>query len=103
MLYAGETPLLIVENKIGSGIGEHDAEQTSEGDTEAQPNSVSDAQMAGTIDQLATDGHWLGSQCQGRWARRDSVPYPFHFTPSRIRSGGSQRLRSRVATRMPLA
>jgi hypothetical protein len=36
VLYAGEaTPLLIVENKIGSGIGEHKAEQTGEDDTEA--------------------------------------------------------------------
>jgi hypothetical protein len=79
MLYAGEaTPLLIVENKIGSGIGEHETGQTDENGTGLQPDDASDAQAVGTIDQLATYGRWLGSQCQGPWP--GAIAFLTHFT-----------------------
>ena len=78
-LYAGEKrPLLIVENKIGSGIGEYDVSQLNEDDTEIQPNNTPGFQTAQTIDQLAIYGGWLSSQCRHPWP--GAIAFLTHFT-----------------------
>jgi len=71
MLCSGENrPLLIVENKIGSGIGEHEV---------SQPNNTPGSQLAETIDQLATYGRWLSVQCQQHpWL--GALAFLTHFT-----------------------
>jgi hypothetical protein len=80
MLCAGENrPLLIVENKIGSGIGEHDVSQIIEDNTEIQANNTPGFQAAETTDQLAIYGSWLSSQCQQHpWP--GAIAFLTHFT-----------------------
>ncbi len=90
MLYAGETrPLLIVENKIGSGIGEHDVSQMDEDNTEVLANHTSDIQTIETIDQLAIYGSWLSSQCQEPWP--GAIAFLTHFTPPPLGFGLGDR------------
>jgi hypothetical protein len=87
MLCAGENrPLLIVENKIGGRIGEHDVGQIIEDNAEIKTNNTLGFQTAEPIDQLASYGQWLSVQCeQHPWP--GAVSYPFYYASRRIWRG----------------
>jgi hypothetical protein len=80
MLCAGENrPLLIVENKIGGGIGEHDVGPIIEDNAEIKANNTLGFQAAETIDQLASYGQWLSAQCEPHpWP--GAIAFLTHFT-----------------------
>jgi hypothetical protein len=78
-LYAGEErPLLIVENKVASGIGSHESSQLEEDDTDQEANTPF-PQPTETIDQLATYGRWLSARCEDPWP--GAIVFLTHLTP----------------------
>jgi hypothetical protein len=91
MLCAGENrPLLIVESKIGSGIGEHDVSQIIEDTAEIQANNTLGFQAAETIDQLVSYGRWLSAQCQQHpWP--GAIAFLTHFTAPPAGFGAGDR------------
>jgi len=71
VLRCGGQPLIVVENKIGAGIGQHQA--AADGDKD-------------TRDQLMAYGHWLRSQSAGRdWP--GAIVLLTHFTSPPDRFG----------------
>jgi len=79
ILYAGDEPLVIVENKIASGIGTHEEHQSTEDNNRIEDDTpLLGSQAVDTFDQVASYGRWLSAHCKHAWP--GAIAFLTHFT-----------------------